>query len=598
MEEKMAGRVAVAIADNIISPLGLTSEENYMAVKDGRTGVVRYAGHWGLPDPFMAALIDRESLPSLPDEEGLTIFEKMVLLSIRQALSQCDVDVTSKRTQLVLSTTKGNVELLGEATTQRCLTPSCPDPRVLLGEAAKTIARYLGNPNLPIVVSNACISGVCAQIEASRLLQTGRYDHVIVCGADVLSPFIVSGFQSLKALTDEPCRPFDIDRTGINLGDAAATIIYQGVAADAQPSGAWVLVKGAIRNDAHHISSPSPTGDGCYNVLREVMQGTKEEDIALINAHGTATLFNDEMESVAIFRAGLSQIPVNSLKGYFGHTMGAAGILETIISMRALNEGIILPTKGYECLGVSKKINIAAESGHTDKRSFIKMISGFGGCNAAILFRTVDSGPRKTVNCQLKTSAEVEITTEGMVLNGQRLTTSGSGSEMLTDAYRRYVGDYPKFFKMDGLSKLGFLASELLLQQMDEGTEHDGARRSQERFILRDDRAVILFNRSGSIEADVHYQSTISDPDNFFPSPSVFVYTLPNIVTGEIAIRNKYQGETSFFVLEHEDQETIQAMIEAAFEDEGTKSVLAGWVDYSDGGHFEAKMRLMDRLKD
>ena len=382
MEKEMAGRIAVAIADNIISPLGLTSEENYMAVKDGRTGLVRYAGQWGLPDPFMAALIDRESLPSLPDEEGLTIFEKMVILSIRQALSQCDVDVTSERTLLILSTTKGNVELLGKSTTQRCLTPLCP----LLGEAAKTIASYLGNPNLPIVVSNACISGVCAQIEASRLLATGRYDHAIVCGADVLSPFIVSGFQSLKALTDEPCRPFDIDRTGINLGDAAATIIYRGVAADAQPSGTWVLVKGAIRNDAHHISSPSPKGDGCYNALRYVMQGACEEDIAFINAHGTATLFNDEMESVAIFRAGLSQIPVNSLKGYFGHTMGAAGILETIISMRALNEGIILPTKGYECLGVSKKINIAAESGHTDKRSFVKMMSGFGGCNAAIRF--------------------------------------------------------------------------------------------------------------------------------------------------------------------------------------------------------------------
>ena len=78
----------------------------------------------------------------------------------------------------------------------------------------------------------------------------------------------------------------------------------------------------------------------------------------------------------------------------------------------------------------------------------------------------------------------------------------------------------------------------------------------------------------------------------------MFVYTLPNIVTGEIAIRNKYQGETSFFVLEHEDQETIQAMIESAFEDEGTQSVLAGWVDYSDGSHFEAKVRLMERLKD
>lgn len=381
MEEEMADRVAVAVADNIVSPLGLTSEENYLAVKAGRSGLLRYCGKWGLPDPFMAALIDRESLPSLPREKGLTFFERMAVFSIRQALRQCDVDVTSPTTLLVLSTTKGNVELLEKSTQQ------APDPRVLLGEAAKTIAKYLGNPNQPIVVSNACVSGVCAQIEAERLLSTGRYDHVIVCGADVLSPFIVSGFQSLKALTDEPCRPFDIDRTGINLGDAAATIIYRGVAAGRQPSGTWAIAGGAIRNDAHHISSPSPTGEGCYRALRYVLQGADEDDIAFINAHGTATLFNDEMESVAIFRAGLERIPVNSLKGYFGHTMGAAGILETIISMHALNEGIILPTKGYECLGVSKKINIATQTGHTGKQSFIKMMSGFGGCNAAMLFR-------------------------------------------------------------------------------------------------------------------------------------------------------------------------------------------------------------------
>jgi 3-oxoacyl-[acyl-carrier-protein] synthase-1 len=184
----------------------------------------------------------------------------------------------------------------------------------------------------------------------------------------------------------------------------------------------------------------------------------------------------------------------------------------------------------------------------------------------------------------MKTIAEIEITTEGMVLNGHRLETAGSGSDMLTDAYRRYVGDYPKFFKMDGLCRLGFLASELILQHLGE-----------ERFTPRDDRAVILFNRSGSIVADVHYQSTISDPDNFFPSPSVFVYTLPNIVTGEIATRNHYQGETSFFVLDHEGQSAIQAMIEASLADKCTESVLAGWVDYYDDNHFEAKIKLINK---
>lgn len=180
--------------------------------------------------------------------------------------------------------------------------------------------------------------------------------------------------------------------------------------------------------------------------------------------------------------------------------------------------------------------------------------------------------------------AQIEITPAGIVLNGKPLETSGIGLDMLTQAYRSHVNDYPRFFKMDGLCKLGFLASELLLQRMDE-----------ERFVSRDDRAVIFFNSSGSYDADTHFQSTISDKENFFPSPSVFVYTLPNIVTGEIAIRNKYLGETAFYIIEHYDEETIGHFVSAAFLDDATQSVLTGWVDYSDKQHFEAKLKLLNK---
>ena len=164
----------------------------------------------------------------------------------------------------------------------------------------------------------------------------------------------------------------------------------------------------------------------------------------------------------------------------------------------------------------------------------------------------------------MKTVAEIEITTEGISLNGHPVETKGVGADMLNEAYRHY------------------LASELVLQQLDE-----------ERFVPREDRAVVLFNRSGSIEADRHYQSTISDADNFFPSPSVFVYTLPNIVTGEIAIRNKYLGETSFCVLDHQDEQKMQQVIEGAFQDGVTTSILTGWVDYADHSHFSANIKLI-----
>ena len=179
----------------------------------------------------------------------------------------------------------------------------------------------------------------------------------------------------------------------------------------------------------------------------------------------------------------------------------------------------------------------------------------------------------------MKTVAEIEITTEGILRNGSRMETTGTGSELLNNAYRHYVNDYPKFFKMDGLSKLGFLASELLLQQLDE-----------ERFVPREDRAVVLFNRSGSIEADRHYQSTISDADNFFPSPSVFVYTLPNIVTGEIAIRHQIQGETSFYILDTPEQ--LEQILPSQITNHKSP-ILCGWCECSEQNTFYAKIQII-----
>jgi 3-oxoacyl-[acyl-carrier-protein] synthase-1 len=385
LEKEMAERIAAVEAHNIVTALGLNTSSNYAAAREGRTALQYYSGQWGTGTPFVASLVNREEVLTACRQEDITgpytFFEKMAILSMKKALQECHVDMTSMKTLLILSTTKGNVDMLRENI------EGLPTERELLGEAAQVIASYFGMKSQPIVVSNACISGACAQIEASRMIATGCYDHVVVCGVDVLSPFIVSGFQSLQALSDQPCRPFDEDRTGINLGDAAATIVFHAESMDQLKPGTWYIAQGAIRNDAFHITNPSRTGEGCYKALSYIMEDATAEELAFVNAHGTATLFNDEMESVALSRAGLDQVPVNSLKGIFGHTMGAAGVLETIISMQAANEGIVLGTKGYRNLGVSRSINVDANNGTTHKQAFVKMMSGFGGCNAAILFR-------------------------------------------------------------------------------------------------------------------------------------------------------------------------------------------------------------------
>lgn len=371
----------VSLAHNIISPLGMTTAENYAAVKAGRSMLKRYEGLWDLPEPFVASLMDRDKVEQafaeIADNKQYTFFEKMIILSATKALEQTDIDPKSNKVLFVLSTTKGNVFLLDKRET------GFPQERVLLGVAAKQMTDFFHNPNTPLVVSNACISGVCAQIEAMRNLESGAFDYVVVVGCDVQSAFIVSGFQSFKALSVEPCKPFDANRTGLNLGDAAATIIY--TRKDQVSENEWVACRGAIRNDANHISGPSRTGEGSYRALKVALGNVKPEQLAFINTHGTATLYNDEMESVAIERAGLAQVPVNGLKGYYGHTMGAAGILETILSMQAIDDHNILATRGYETIGVTHPLVLSNQNQPTEKRMFIKLLSGFGGCNAALL---------------------------------------------------------------------------------------------------------------------------------------------------------------------------------------------------------------------
>lgn len=565
--------MAYIIADNIISPLGETSEENYLSVKSGRSGIRAYEpGTCNIPEGFNASLLFED-------------FETLALKSAQKAIGNGQLELKGKHTAFILSSTKGNIE-----------------ENISLADSAQRIASQLGIDAKPIVVCNACISGLSALILGNRLIDSGLYDAAIVCGCDTPRQFILSGFQSLKALSPVPCRPFDMERMGLNLGEAAATLI---LSKNPIQGNSWRMGDGFIRNDAFHISTPSKTADGLYLSLQRTLESyTKEissaceqidmkEHLAFINAHGTATLFNDQMESVAIGRAGLSDLPANAYKSFWGHTMGAAGILETIISMKAIDDDTILGTKGFSELGVSGKMNICAENRPTDKKGFIKMLSGFGGCNATIWAaksperENIALSQKEQQNREFTTTHTIRITPEEVILDqrkiweGKEELGEQEGQEhhsLLTSLYKQMIGDYPKFYKMDGLSRLGFVASEILLNAEKEETEEE--------------KAIIFFNHSSSIASDRNYKESIKDKDNYFPSPSIFVYTLPNIVTGEIAIRNHFQGETSFFILPDKDEKMMEEILQASCRDAQSKSFLTGWIDYEDERHFEAELKI------
>ena len=168
---------------------------------------------------------------------------------------------------------------------------------------------------------------------------------------------------------------------------------------------------------------------------------------------------------------------------------------------------------------------------------------------------------------------EIDITLKHRI----RLVPDGRS---ITELFRGLGQTNPKFYKMDALSRLGYVASEMLLNS-----------EVEERFIPRKDRAIVLFSRNGCHDCDNQYSETIR-PDDYFPSPSLFVYSLPNIVAGEIAIRNQYQGEASFYLLNQPDEGLMLDIVRETLRNEVTHSVLAGWVDYTDSSHFLADLRI------
>ncbi len=371
-------------SDNIISPLGFTTAENFKKLINGQSGIALHDNNALSKTPFYASLITNENLFLNNDNKvSYTKFESLIIASINEALKKTDINIADKKTVLIISSTKGNISLIETEKFSESLTE-----RVSLHHSAKLIAEYFHHINKPIIISNACISGLLALLTGMRLIQSGEYENAIVAGCDVITQFIFSGFQSFMAISKSPCKPFDEDRDGITLGEAAATVI---LSSNKKYSGNIKLVAGSVSNDANHISGPSRTGEELFLAINKALKQSNlsSTDIDFISAHGTATIYNDEMEAKAISLAGMETVPVNSLKGNYGHTLGAAGLIESIVSMQSLKENIVLPTKGFTKSGVSKSLNICSILQPKISKNFLKTASGFGGCNAALIFTKV-----------------------------------------------------------------------------------------------------------------------------------------------------------------------------------------------------------------
>ncbi len=378
------------IADHIISPLGLDTDENFRSVMEGKSGIRMVDDHNSYPETFCAALIDRRKISGILNftgSESYTFLEKLFIFSIQKVLDRVS-HFDRSRTILILSTTKGNIDLLAQN-----ITSEIPAQRVEIPAMATAVNDYFQFPNAPLVVSNACISGVSAMLTAKKLIESGLYDHAIVSGGDLISEFVVSGFHAFKAISEVPCKPYDANRTGITLGEGCGTVFISRDTRLKQDDAVIAeICGGGQSNDANHISGPSRTGSGLILAVQKALLSAEiaKDDIDFISAHGTATPYNDEMEAVAFNTLEMANIPLNSLKGYFGHTLGAAGLIESICVFRQLESGKIAGTLGLEVTGLGHPLNVVRDNLTSEPcRYALKTISGFGGCNAGIIFGRV-----------------------------------------------------------------------------------------------------------------------------------------------------------------------------------------------------------------
>lgn len=529
-------------ASSIRTCLG-NKAETLTAMRNGESGLV-YSDIYSMP----------VGIAECKESVEYTRFESLLLEQLHNVIAESGIDLTQDDSILIISTTKGNIDYLAKD----C--DNIPE-RAYLDVSAQLIAENLKCKNKPIIISNACISGVSAFVVARWLLVSGQYKHAIVAGCDALCEFITSGFASFKSISANPCKPYDATRDGLTLGEAAGAVLLtteHGVSGNS----VVCLAGGAISNDANHISGPSRTGDGLYYAINNAMNeaGVKSEDIGFVNTHGTATRYNDEMESKAIAWAELCDKPLNSLKGYIGHTLGASGVVETIISSEELKLGYIYGTKGYNESDTPHQLTISPNIQSFEKRCCVKTASGFGGCNAAIVLdmeqREISTAKK---HIDSKVVAEYELPQSELPF-----------AEFIRNEFKAIGESNMKFYKMSDMSKALYIAVEKLLS-IEGFNETEPIR-----------RAIVLANKSASLDADAIHQEILNKHLPEGASPAAFVYTLANVSAGEMCIRHKIQGDNTSFI-EDQDSGLTEKYARSLIENDKADVVLFGWCEYLKG---------------
>lgn len=328
-------------------------------------------------------------IPGLDATLSDSLCMQMLTPMLREARSQIPTDAL-----VMLASTGGEVDLL-ERSILRCDTPA--EESCLTRLLAK-IQSILANNSQGLVVSAACGSSTAAVALAAAMIREGREQCVAVVTCDSVTEFVFAGFSSLRALAESPAAPFDRDRTGLSIGEAAAyaLLMSEERALRERRSSRGEVVGWGFSNDVNHMTGPSADGNGLAAAILHALKasGVRKEEVDSICAHGTGTRYNDAMEMKAFRRVfGDRPVPTYSIKGAIGHTLGAAGLVEMIVALRSLEEKVVPPTVGCRCPDPSARgwVTLDAES-LAHSRYALSTSSGFGGINVALLLRAIPGG--------------------------------------------------------------------------------------------------------------------------------------------------------------------------------------------------------------
>ncbi len=389
-------RVAV-VAAGVVSPLGFGLEETRAALAAARdcvSPVTRFsveqcrcttAGQ--VPDARL-----EESRPNDRKARRLHRVSRMMIHALREVLAQ---DPTFRPELTVVGTTSGGMSF-GEEYYRALQQPDARDRQIPAWIAnyppqkpAVDALEACGLESPCQVIANACASGTNAIGHAFECIRSGRYERILTGGYDALSELVFVGFDSLQASTADKCRPFDGARTGLVLGEGAALLALENYES-AAARGAEILAEVTgygISTDNHHLTQPHPSGIGPRLAMQRALASARlsPNEVDYVNAHGTATPFNDAAEGRAIAEL-LGRVPVSSTKGMMGHSLGAAGAIEAVITLLALRHGFLPANINFRAPDAELALDIVANIPRSaNPRVALSNSFGFGGTNATIV---------------------------------------------------------------------------------------------------------------------------------------------------------------------------------------------------------------------